>query len=90
MHTKFDNIFARCLVIMEIVIISFIKEYRGRLWSNPVTSKMKNIFGIIWDFHIGISEVKLKLCLIFQNFQNGRNFELTTNFITGNYTGSLI
>ena len=30
MHGKFNNdIFARCLVIMKNVIISFIKEYRG-------------------------------------------------------------
>ena len=30
MHRKFnDDIFARCLVIMKNVIISFIKEYRG-------------------------------------------------------------
>ena len=30
MHRKFnDDVFARCLVIMKNVIISFIKEYRG-------------------------------------------------------------
>ena len=30
MHRKFsDDIFARCLVIMKNVVISFIKEYRG-------------------------------------------------------------
>ena len=30
MHTKFnDDIFARFLVIMKNVVISFIKEYRG-------------------------------------------------------------
>ena len=41
---------------------------------------MKNTFyGIIWD-DLFISEVKLKLCLIFQNFQIGRHFELATNF----------
>ena len=39
----------------------------------------KNFFGIIWD-GIFISEFKLKLCLIFQNFQNGRYFELATIF----------
>ena len=37
-----------------------------------------------------ISEVKLKLCFIFQNFQNGSHFELAKNFFTGNYTGSWI
>ena len=34
-----------------------------------------------------ISEVRWKLCLIFQNFQNGRHFELATNFFIGSYTG---
>ena len=30
MHRKFnDEIFARCLVIMKNVVISYIKEYRG-------------------------------------------------------------
>ena len=38
---------------------------------------MKN--GIIWN-DLFISEVKLKLCLIIQNFQNGRHVELATNF----------
>ena len=28
-----------------------------------------------------MSEVKLKLCLIFQNFQNGRHFQLATIFL---------
>ena len=46
-------------------------------------------FGIIWD-DLFISEVKVKLCLIFQNFQNGRHFELATNFFTGSFTGSWI
>ena len=35
-----------------------------------------------------ISEVKLNLCLVFQNFQNGRHFEVTRNFFTGSNTGS--
>ena len=30
MHSKFnDDIFARCLVIIKNVVISYIKEYRG-------------------------------------------------------------
>ena len=49
----------------------------------------KYFFSIIWD-ELFISEVKLKLCLIFQNFQNDRHFELTTNFFTGSDTGSWI
>ena len=46
MHRKFnDDIFARCLVIMNI---------EGRLWCHPVTSSMtssswKYHFGTIWD-----------------------------------------
>ena len=53
------------------------------------SSPWKIIFGIIWD-DLFISDVKWKLCLIFQNFQNGRHFELATNFFTGSYTGSWI
>ena len=94
MHRKFyDDIFARCLVIMKNVIISFIKEYRGTTLRPPcdviddVIIMKILLFGIILD-NLFISEVKLKLCLIFQNFQNGRYFELATNFFTGSYTGS--
>ena len=93
MHRKFnDDIFARFLVIMKNVVISFIKTIEGRLWGHPVKSWMtssswKYLFGIIWD-DIFTSEVKLKLCLIFEIFQNGRHFELATNFFTGSYTGS--
>ena len=96
MHRKFyDDIFARCLVIMKNVIISFIKEYRGPTLRPPcdviddVIIMKILLFGIILD-NLFISEVKLKLCLIFQNFQNGRYFELATNFFTGSYTGSWI
>ena len=93
MHRKFNgDIFARCLVIMKNDIISFIKEYRGPTLRPPcdVTDDviiMKILFfGIIWD-DLFISEVKLKLCLL---FQNGHYFELATNFFTGSYTGSWI
>ena len=48
---------------------------------------MKILLSIIWD-DLLISEVKLKLCLIFQNFQNGRHFELATNLFAECYTGS--
>ena len=96
MHRKFnDDIFARFLVIMKNVVISFIKEYRGTTLRPPCDVMddviiMKILFGgIIWD-DLFISEVKLKLCLKFQNFQNGRHFELATNFFTGSYTGSWI
>ena len=41
---------------------------------------MKNIyFGIIWDVFF-ISKAKLQLYLIFQNFQNGRHFQVAKNF----------
>ena len=87
MHRKFcDDIFACFLVIMKNIVIWFIMEYRG----HPMTSSSwKYFLGKIWD-DLFISEVRLKLCWIFQNFQNGRHFELATNFFTGNYTGSWI
>ena len=95
MHRKFnDDIFACFLVIMKNVI-SFIKEYRRPTLRPPCdiiddVIIIKNTFlGIIWD-DLFISEVKLKLFLIFPNFQNGRHFELVTNFFTGSYTGSWI
>ena len=68
-------------------------EYMGNIWGQPVTSSMTlspwNFFCIIWD-DVFISDVKWKLCLIFWNFQNGRHFEIATNFFTGSYTGSWI
>ena len=96
MQRKFnDEIFARCLVIMKNAVISYIKEYRGPTLRPPCdfiddVIIMKILFwGIIWD-NLFISKVKLKLSLIFQNFQNGHYFELVTNFFTGSYTGSWI
>ena len=96
MHRKVnDDIFARFLVIMKNVLISFIKECRGPTLRPPcdviddvIIIKIL-FFGIIWDDFF-ISEVKLKLCLIFKIFQNDRHFELATNFFTGSYTGSWI
>ena len=36
MHGKFnDDIFARCLVIMRNVVISYIEEYRGPTLRSP-------------------------------------------------------
>ena len=92
MHRKFsDNIFARFLVIMKNVI-SFTKEYIGPTFRPPCdvigdVIIMKNTFyGIIADA-LFVSAVKLKLCLIFQKFQNGHHFELATNFCSGSDTG---
>ena len=58
-------------------------EYRGTFWGHPVTSSVtsspwKNLFFCIILRDLFISVVKLKLCLIFQNFRNGRHFELAT------------
>ena len=56
MHRKFnDDIFARCLVIMKNVIISFIKEYRGPTLRPPCdVIIMKILFGhnLGRSFHI--------------------------------------
>ena len=93
-HSKFDDdMFARFLIIMKNVVILIIKEYRGPTLRLPcdviddVIIMKKTFLGIIWD-DLFMSEVKLKLCLIFQNFQNGRHFDLATFFFTGSYTGS--
>ena len=55
MHSKFNDIFVRLLVVMKIGFISFIKEYRGPIL-RPVCDvidgviTMKNTFsGKIWD-----------------------------------------
>ena len=94
-HRKFnDDIFARFLITMKNVVISFIKEYRGptlRVSCDVIDDViiMKNFFGIIWNV-LFVPEVKLKLCLTIQNFKDGRHFELATNFYTGSYTGSWI
>ena len=71
MHRKFnDDIFARCLVIMKNVVISYVKEYR-RPTLRPPCDVIDDViimkilfFCIIWD-DLFISEVKLKLRLIF-------------------------
>ena len=52
--------------------------------SSMTSSPLKIFFGIIWEDLI-IWEFRLKLCLIFQIFQNGRHFELATNFFTGSF-----
>ena len=67
--------------------ISFIKEYRRLTFrlpcdvTNDVIITKNTFFGIIRD-DLFIFEVKLKLCLIFQNFQNGRHFELEIKFFS--------
>ena len=65
-------------------------NFEATLWRHRWCHHHEKIFfDIIWD-DLFISEVRLKQCLIYQNFQNGRHFELSTNFFTGIYTGSWI
>ena len=84
MHTKLeDDIFVRSLFMTKNVM--FIKEYRETIWGLPVTSSMtsspwKYFPCIIWD-DLFISDVKLKLCLIFWHFQTGRRFEIATQIL---------
>ena len=87
MYTKFeDDIFIHSSVITKNVFFSFIKEYRETTMrslcdviDNVIT--MKIFFScIIWD-DLFISNVKLKLYLIFWHFQNGRHFEVATKFL---------
>ena len=60
-------------------------DFEGTLWRHRWRHHHEKYFsGIIWD-DLFISEVKLKLCLIFQNFQNDCHFDLATNFFTGNW-----
>ena len=78
-YRKFnDDIFVCFLVIMKNVASS--------MTSSPWKIL---VYGIIWD-NLFISEVKLKLCLIFWHHQNGRHFGVLTIFFTGSNTGSWI
>ena len=55
-------------------------HFEVTLWSHRWRHHHENnFFGISWD-GLFISEVKLQLCLIFQNFQNGRHIQVATNF----------
>ena len=88
MYTKFeDDIFIHSSVITKNVFFSFIKENRETTMrsfcdviDNVITMK------IIWD-DLFMSNVILKMCLIFWHFQNGRHFEVATKFFTGSETG---
>ena len=87
MHrTLSDDIFARFLVIMKKFVISIMKEYGGPALMTPcgviddVIVTKKTFLSILWGDLI-IAEDTLKLCLICQNFQNDRHFELATNFL---------
>ena len=57
------------------------RNFEATLWRHRWRHHhKKTFFGIIWD-DLSIFEVKLKLCLIFQNFQNGRHFEPNKLFL---------
>ena len=50
-----------------------------------VTSYVNNIkstFSGMIFYHLSISDVKMNLSKIFQNFQNDRHFEVQTSFLT--------
>ena len=82
MYTKFNyDTFVRFSVIMKNVHVSFIKEQRGATLRSPCdvmddVITTKNTFScIIWD-DLFISDIKLKLHVIFRHFQNGRHFDV--------------
>ena len=75
-----DIVLAKCMNLKG--------KFQATLWRH-LWRRHEKLFGIIWG-GIFISEVKLKLCLIFQNFQNSRHFEATTNSFFGSDTGGLI
>ena len=77
------------LVVMKNVVISFIKEYRGPTLRPPCDVIDQYFFGIIWD-DLFVSELILKLSLIFKKIQNGRHFELATFIFNRSDTGSWI
>ena len=86
MYTKFNyDTFVRFSVITKNVHVSFIKEQRGATLRSPCdvmddVITTKNTFScIIWD-DLFISDIKLKLHVIFWHFQNGRHFDVTGNF----------
>ena len=87
MHRKFnDDIFACFSVITKNVVIPFRPPCDV---IGDVIIMTNTFYGTIWD-DLFISEVILKLCLIFKNFQNDRHFELATNFFSGSDTRSWI
>ena len=75
----------------EKCYFSFIMGYTEKNLRSPSdvivdVITMKILFSCtIWG-HLFISDVKLKLCLTFWHFQNGRHFEVATNFFTGSDT----
>ena len=95
MQRKFnDDIFARFLVIMKNVVISFIKEYRGPTLRPPcdVIDDVIIMKVLFWhnlgrSFHIwGQIEAVLNI----QNFSKWPPFRALDNLFTRSYIGSWI
>ena len=87
MYTKFNyDTFLRFSVMTKNVNFIFLYEHRGATLRSPYDVMddfitIKNTFScIIWD-DLFISDIKLKLHVIFWHFQNGRHFYVTTNFL---------
>ena len=86
MYTTFNyDTFCRFLVMTKNVNFLFIYEHRGAILRSPYdvmdeVITTKNTFScIIWD-DLFISDIKLKLHVIFWHFQYGRHFDVTANF----------
>ena len=75
-----DIALATCSRSQPLLNMNIEGNFEATLWCHRwCRQHEKHFFGIIWD-DLFISEVKLKLCLIFQNFRNGRHYELATDF----------
>ena len=67
------------LVFYLKMLFHFQMNIEGRLLSPPWRHRWRHHYEKYFLWHnLFISEVTLKLCLIFQDFQNGRHFELAT------------
>ena len=82
MWTKFsDNWLQTATCIAENVTILFKHEYRRpNLTSRGDVINIKSTFLRLIADGLSIPNVKMNLSKIFRNFQNGRHFEVRTNF----------
>ena len=83
------NALTTCSRGQALINMNIEENFEASLWRHRWRHHHEIFFGIIWDDFF-ISDIKWKVCLIFQNFRDGRHFELWTNFLTGSYTGSWI
>ena len=94
MHRKFNDIFARCLVIMKSVVISYIKEYRGPTLRPPcdvidddIIMKILFLYNLGPSFHIwGPIEAVFNI----SKFLKWTPFLARDKLFTGSYTGRRI